>query len=164
MKGLDQYLVAYIISNVVGILFVVAAAKHTRLARLMFALLFLWASGTNMSIGLTSPETYQQYSSLALPFYRDFINGWFSHYNYIIIPLIAAGQFAIAIGMLLKGWWVKWACIGAIVFLLCIVPLMVGSGFPFPLVVSFAAWLVMKKDKKDFLWRKPMVSQMKLSH
>jgi len=38
----------------------------------------------------------------------------------IIIPLIAVGQLCIAVGMLLKGIWVKLACIGSIIFLLSI--------------------------------------------
>jgi hypothetical protein len=66
--------------------------------------------------------------------------------------LIAVGQFLIAIGILLKGWWVKWACIGAMIFLFSIIPLMVGSAFPFSLIVSWAAWLVLSRDKKDYLW------------
>lgn len=115
---------------------------------------FLWASGTNMYIGITKPDIYQEYADLAIPLYRDFINGWFSHYNYILIPLIAAGQFLIALGMLLKGWWVTAACFGAIIFLLSIAPLMVGAAFPFSITVSIAVWLILLNDDKSYIWKK----------
>jgi hypothetical protein len=152
MKALDHYILPYFISNGVAIIFLLAAWKNTRLARLLFALLFLYAAGYNMYIGLVTPDAYLDFAGLALPFYRDFINGWFSHYNDIVIPMIAIGQLLIGIGMLLKGWWVNWACIGGIIFLLSIIPLMVGSAFPFSLIVSWAAWLVFKNDRKDYLW------------
>jgi hypothetical protein len=86
--------------------------------------------------------------------YQDFINGWFSHYNYIIIPLIAVGQFFIAIGMLLHSWWVKLACIGSVIFLLSISPLMVGSAFPFSITVSIASILILLNDDKNYAWKK----------
>jgi hypothetical protein len=108
----------------------------------------------HMYLGITSPDSYLGNASLALPFYRDFINGWFSRYNHILIPLIACGQLLIAIGMLLKGWWVRWACIGTIIFLLSIAPLMVGSAFPFSITVSAAAFIILRKDNNGYLWRK----------
>jgi hypothetical protein len=154
MSGLQQYLFPYIIVQIVAVIFLLTAWKNTRLARLLMALLFIWASCTNMYTALTTPDVYLNYASMALPLYREFIQGWFSHHHPIIVPLIAAGQFLIGLGMLLKDWWVRLACIGAMIFLLAIVPLTVGSGFPFPLMVSWAAWLIYKKDKKDYLWRK----------
>jgi hypothetical protein len=154
MKGLDQYLLPYIISQVVALAFLVAALKSTRLARLLFSLLFLYAAVFNMQLSLRNPDAYLDYASMALPFYRTFITGPFSRFNHILVPAIAAGQFLIGLGMLLRNGWVKAASIGAIVFLLAITPLMVGSAFPFPLVVAFAAWLVLKKDRKAYLWQK----------
>lgn len=153
MKGLDQYLVPYLISQAASIIFLIVAWKNTRWARILFFLLFLWASATNMYLGLTNPDSYLGNAKLALPFYRDFINGWFSHYNHIMIPLIAIGQLAIAIGMTLKNNWVKMACLGTILFLLAIAPLMVGSAFPFSITVSVAAFLVYRNDDLDWLWK-----------
>jgi len=154
MKGFDEFILPYTISQIVAIAMLITAVKSTRWARVLFTLLFLWASCTNMYLGISAPDTYLDYAKFALPFYRDFINGWFSHYNHIIIPLIACGQLLIAVGMLLKGWWVKWACIGSIIFLLGISPLMVASAFPFSLIVSSAALLILKNDNLDLWWRK----------
>ncbi len=117
-------------------------------------LMFGWASVTNFTISFNNPKVYLDYADTALAFYRDFINGWFSAHIQIMVPLIATGQLLMAIGMFLKGWWVNAACIGAVIFLLAIAPLMAGSGFPFSIVVSLAAWLVFKHDAKDYLWRK----------
>jgi len=56
--------------------------------------------------------------------------------------------------MLLHSRWVKLACIGSIIFLLSISPLMVGSAFPFPITVSIAAVLIFINDDKNYIWKK----------
>lgn len=144
----------YLVSQLISLVFLVVAWKSTKAARWMFAALFTWAAGINMYLGITNPDSYLDNARLALPFYRDFINGWFSRYNHIMVPAIAAGQLLIATGMLLKGWWVKGACIGTIIFLAAIAPLMVGAAFPFSITVSIAAWRVLKKDNYDWPWKK----------
>ena len=153
MNGLDQFLIPYVISQMAGVIILVVAWWKTRWARGLFALLFFWAAATNMYLGITNPNVYQEYADMAIPLYRDFINGWFSHYNYIVIPLIAIGQFCIAIGILLRGAWVKLACVGIVIFLLSIAPLLVGSAFPFSIIVSIAAILIYKNDDKNYLWK-----------
>jgi len=70
-----------------------------------------------------------------------------------IILLIASGQFMIAVGMLLKGAWVKIVCIGAMIFLIAIAPLGVGSGFPLSIFTSLAAFLVYRNAPHDYLWK-----------
>ena len=154
MNGFDQYLIPYIISQLASIIILIVAWKRTRWARWLFALLFFWASATNMYFGLTDPGIYREYADMAIPIYRDFINGWFSQYSHIIIPLIAVGQFMIAIAMLLKDQLVKWACIGSIIFLLSIAPLMVGAAFPFSITVSIAALVILLNDDRNYIWKK----------
>ncbi|TMI91154.1 MAG: hypothetical protein E6H08_13885 [Bacteroidetes bacterium] len=56
--------------------------------------------------------------------------------------------------MLLHSWWVKLACIGSIIFLLSIAPLMVGSAFPFSITVSIAAVIILTDDDKNYIWKK----------
>ena len=156
MNELDGFLVPYLISQAASIVILITALKKTKWARVLFALLFFWAAATNMYLGITKPDTYQEYADLAIPAYRDFINGWFSHYSYILIPLIAIGQFLIGSGMLLKGWWINAACVGAIIFLLSIAPLMVGAAFPFSITVSIAAWLILLNDDQKYIWKKQL--------
>ncbi|MGE5520086.1 MAG: hypothetical protein ACM3VS_09195 [Candidatus Dadabacteria bacterium] len=154
MIEFEKYLVPYLVSQVAAVIIIMIAYKNTRIGRALFALMFLWASITNFSIGFTNPDVYLEYSKMSIHLYRDFINGWFHQYNNIIIPLIAFGQLLIAIGMTLKGKWVNWACAGAIIFLMGIAPLGVGSAFPFSLIVSVAAMIIWRRDKKDWLWKK----------
>ena len=154
MEGRQEYLMPYIISQAASLIMLIAAWKRTSWARWLFFMLFLWASATNMYIGLTDPDSYLDNARFAIPLYQDFINGWFSHYNHIIIPLIAVGQFLIAMGMLLHNWWVKLACIGSIIFLLSISPLMVGSAFPFSITVSIAAVIILTDDDNNYIWKK----------
>jgi len=160
MDGLQEYFVPYLISQAASLIILIAAWKRTRWARWLFSTLFFWASATNMYIGLTDPDSYLDNARFAIPLYQDFINGWFSHYNHIIIPLIAIGQFFIAIGMLLHGWWVKLACIGSIIFLLSIAPLMVGAAFPFSITVSIASWLIFLNDDKNYIWKRQAKSML----
>ena len=162
MNGLDEYMIPYLISQVVSIIILIAAWKRTRWARWLFSGLFLWASVTNMYIGLTDPDSYLDNARFAIPLYQDFINGWFSHYNHIIIPLIAVGQLFISAGILLHGWWVKLACIGSIIFFLSISPLMAASAFPFPLTVSIAIFLILINDDKNYIWKKQEKSVLTL--
>ncbi len=152
MKGLEDFLFPYILVQLISLLFLAAAIRNTRIARLMFSLLFFYASWYNMKTSLSNPIVYLDYAKMAIPLYRDFINGWFSSHISEVVPLIAIGQFLIGTGMLLKGRWVLMACLGAIVFLLAIAPLLVGSGFPFSLTVSAAAVLILIKDRRDFVW------------
>ena len=158
MEGLGEYLWPYMISQAASLIMLIAAWKRTRWARLLFSILFLWASCTNMYLGLTDPDSYLDNAKFAIPLYRDFIDGWFSHYNHIIIPLIAIGQFFIAAGMVLQGRWVDLACIGSMIFLIAIAPLMVGSAFPFSLTVSLAAFLIYLNDDKNFIWKKATIA------
>ena len=153
MDGLKEYLIPYVISQIASIIILIVASKHTKAARILFVLLFFWASITNMYTGIVTPNAYLEYGEMAIPLYRDFINGWFSRHMDLLIPIIATGQFLIAVGMLLRGWLVKIACIGIIIFLLAIAPLMVGSAFPFSITVSIAAFLVFKRNNFNYIWK-----------
>ena len=160
MNGFDKYLTPYIISQIASLIILFLASKRTRWARWSFVLLFFWASCTNMFTGLTDPDIYLEYAEMAIPLYQDFINGWFSQHNAIIIPAIAVGQFFIAIAMMLKGTWVKLSCIGSIIFLLSIAPLLIGAAFPFSITVSLAALLIYWDDDKNYIWKKQIASDL----
>lgn len=154
MDHLREYILPYAISNVIAILILLASWKLPRLGRLLFILLFGWAAWMNSTTAINTPEAYLDYAEMSIPIYSKFITGWFSQYITPIILIIATGQLFISIGMLLKGIWVKLACIGAIVFLLAIAPLGVGSGFPFSLFTALAAFLIYRNSPHEFLWKK----------
>ena len=132
MKGLNNevYLVLLLISNAVAILQLIAVVKWPRIARVSFFILFAWASWTNWRTSQQTPQYYLEYGDLAWSsWYRTFINGWFAEHIKLAVGCVAMSQALIAISMLLKGWIFKAGAIGAIIFLLAIAPLAVGSGF-----------------------------------
>ena len=155
MKGLENpdYLVMYLVSNVAGLLILWAAFKKPKIARFVFFLLFTWACWVNYTLAHTNPEAYLGYAAMSSKWYSGFINGWFKEHITLMVTAIAIGQGLIAIGMLLKGWLVKLANIGTIIFLLGIAPLGVGAAFPFSIVVSVAAYVIIRRDDLDYIWK-----------
>jgi len=153
MEHLKEYLPQWIGSNSIAILFLVAAFLKPKLARLLFVLLFTWACWINYSTAHNNPTDYLNYASLSpFDFMRNFINGWFREHVTLMVTFISVGQGLIALGMLLKGWWVRLACIGAIIFLIAITTLGIGSGFPSSVIAAFTAYIILKKDNLDYLW------------
>lgn len=154
MEPLREYLVIWIASNAVAIVFLIAALLRTKLARLFFVLLFSWACWLNYTTAHTTPEDYLNYAEFT-PFelYYNFINGWFADHITSMVTAIAIGQGLIAIGMVLKGWILRIACYGAILFFLAIIALGVGSGFPTTLIMGVAVYFILKKDDLNYLWK-----------
>lgn len=154
MELLKDYFIPWILSNSIGVLLLVVAIKKPKPARLFFAILFIWACWLNYTTVHKTPNVYLNYAEIT-PFsiYADFINGWFKSHIISTVTLIAIGQGLIAIGLLLKGWIVRFACFGAILFFLAIMPLGIGSGFPFTLITSIAIYFILKNDDFDFLWK-----------
>ncbi len=144
---------ASLFTNILALLFLPIAIWWPRTARLVFFLLFAGASWFNIHTAVTNPELYQQFADMAVPLYAGFIRGWFNDHTPEVIISIAILQALIAVGMLLKGTWLKLALLGIIIFLIAIAPLGKGAAFPFSLIVSAAAFLVYKKDKHNYLWK-----------
>ena len=157
MKGLDNqlYLILLIISNAIAVLQLVAAIKWPRIARLSFFLLFAWACWMNWTTSRQTPDVYIDYANLTWSkWYSDFIHGWFAAHIPLAVGFIALCQAYIAVAMLLKGILFKIGCIGAILFLLCIVPFGVGSGFPATVIMAAAVLVLYKNNSGQFLWQK----------
>lgn len=154
MEALREFFAPWLVSNLVALLILAASIKKPRVARLLFALLFLWASSTNYHTAKTNPAAYLEYADLT-PFepYRTFINGWFSQHVGAMVTAIAIGQGLLALGMLLKGRALQLACLGAMLFFLAILPLGIGSGFPFPLLSVAALYFILRKDDLNYLWK-----------
>jgi hypothetical protein len=154
MKGLELYMIPWLIANTVGLVILFVSYRWPKWGRILFSLLFGWACVQNYTTVHATPEVYLEYANMSVSFYSRFIEGWFSEHITVMVTLISAGQGAIAIGFLLKGWWVKLAGIGAIMFLLAIAPLGVGAGFPFSITVSLAAFFILQKNELNYIWEK----------
>jgi len=156
MRGLEvpQYLIAYIIANTFAIVSLLLAWKQPRIARALFSILFIWACFTNWHVALTRPNDYLFYANLTFSdTYKAFILGWFSNHILQMVGFIATCQGIIAISFLLKGWIYQAGSIGAIIFLLAIAPLGVGSGFPCTVTMAIVLYLLLR-EKPDYLWHK----------
>lgn len=157
MKGIDNelYLTLLVISNAVAILQLIAAWKWPRISRVSFFLLFGWASWMNWTTALADPSAYLEYSNLTWSgWYRDFINGWFARHIVLSVGSIATAQGLIALSMLCRGWIFKAGAGGAILFLLAILPLGVGAGFPCTAIMAAALFVLAEHHSEEFLWQK----------
>ena len=154
MDALKQYLIPYIISNIVFALCIAGALRKPILTRIFLACFFLWASYFNSSSAIQSPEIYLDYGKLtSVSLYENFIHGFFSrHISQFVLP-IAVGQFLIFLGLLLNKTWTKLACIGGILFGLAIAPLGVGSAFPATVSMAIAFFILLRKYEHDFIWK-----------
>jgi hypothetical protein len=156
MNGWDNpgYVLALVISNIVALIILYFARKRPRIARLLLFLLFGWAAFTNWNMAMNSPQEYVSFADLAfLGIYKRFINGWFSQHGALMIAAIAIGQLLIALAMLWKGWLFKLGSIGGIIFLVAIIPLGVGSAFPFPIITALAFYILYRQKIVDVLWK-----------
>ena len=136
-----EFLVPYLTTNIVSAVLIVSAIRWPNLTRVLFVLLFLAAGLFNSYTVLTDPEVYHLYGEMAvLPIYRGFIEGFFSRHTQVIVLTIAAGQLVVGTLLTQRGQRLKLGVIGAVIFLLAISPLGVGSAFPASLL--FAAALV----------------------
>jgi hypothetical protein len=145
-------LYALIGSNIVAVTMLAASARWPNAGRLAFVLLFLWAGAWNLRTAIVEPLVYLDYGSLTVSdAYRDFIRGPFARHVTPIVSAIALGQLAIAVLVALRGAAVRLGLLGAIVFLLAIAPLGVGSGFPATLIMTLAA-VVLLRRRHAALW------------
>ena len=154
MEGLRQYFLPYIISNVLFGLSIWAAWKKPMIARIFLAGFFLWAYIINTITAIQFPEKYLEYANLSFPgFYRDFINGFFSHHIREIVITIACGQYLIFLGLCMKKVLVVLASLGGMIFGLAIAPLGVGSGFPSTVLMAIAFLLLIRHPAHDYIWK-----------
>ncbi|WP_018617464.1 hypothetical protein [Segetibacter koreensis] len=164
MKGLEDqtFLVGYLISNAFALILLFFSVFFPKVARVLFFILFASASYINWKLSLQSPEDYVRTSEAALGIYRLFITGWFSKHVVLVVGSIATAQSFIAVSLLLKGWFYKAGVIGAIVFLVAIMPLGIASAFPSTLIMAYAmVWLL--KEKPDYVWKKQTKSNKRFN-
>jgi hypothetical protein len=157
LKGLENqtYLIAYIISNIAAVVLLYCASIWPRIARLLFVLLFGWASWTNWNTAVNTPEAYLDYANLAfLDIYKEGIRGWFSRHIVEVVGVIATCQALVAVAMVFKDWIFKAGAIGAILFLIAISPFGVGAAFPATLVMVLAMGILLSKSHA-YLWAPP---------
>jgi hypothetical protein len=153
MMNIEQNILLLIVANLVAILQLIASIKWPRLARISFFLLFSWACWINWKTAHENPADYLNYATVTWSDrYKNFINGWFAGHIQPVVSIIAVFEGLIGISMLLKGWIFKIGGIGAIIFLVAILPFGIGSGFPCTAIMAIAIFILIKKHGYSFVW------------
>ena len=146
-----EYLVPFVVSNTLALVLLGVAWQWPRAARWLFVFVFGSAGAVNSFFAWNVPQSYvEAYGELALlaP-YRDFINGFFSVHTTTIVQLIAAGQLAVAALLTRPGPMTILGGIGAIVFLIAITPLGIGSAFPCTLILAAAVTVMLVRRERS---------------
>lgn len=152
----QEFIIPYIITNVVAVVLLAMAWKFPRLARLMFAVLFIGAAFFNGSNAASNPAAYLDYAGTALlAFYRNFILGYFAQHTTLLLSIIALCQLFTGIALLLKGRVLRLGIIGGILFFIAIAPLGFGSAFPSTLIMAAGLGLLFRNKAQDYIWKKP---------
>jgi hypothetical protein len=146
------FVIAYITSNVLALLSILAAVKAPKVARVFFLMLFSWACWINSSMAVNTPWVYQDYADSAIPIYRQFIIGVFEAIVTPMVLIIAVCQGLIAISMLFKGKIFRTGCWGGIIFGLAVAPLGSYAAFPATLSMAIAFYILQKRHSDLFLW------------
>ena len=127
--------------------FLVLVWKLPQIARWVTGVGFIVASIVNTSTALTNPHAYVEgFGPFAAWGYRQFIYGPFASHTAAFVLAIAAGQFAVGI-LAFSG--SRFGSLGAMVFLIAITPLGIGSGFPAPPIMAYAMWHLYKYMTKE---------------
>lgn len=143
-----EYLGPFIVANIVALLFLAAAINLTRLARVLFVILFLAAGVFNIYTAFTKPQAYLVFGDLAiLDVYRNFVHGFFSEHTRGIVVAIATGQLALAALLSTSGRLLRLGAAGAVVFFVAISPLGAGSAFPAPLLLAAAIIVMLQREQ-----------------
>jgi hypothetical protein len=150
-----EYRTVYLVSNAIALALLGLSFRRANWVRWLSVALFGWAAYTNSRIALASPLDYQKFGDLTTfgP-YRDFIHGWFRAHTAELLMPIAAGQLAIAL-MLIANRRItrRLAVFGAVVFLLAVAPLGVGSAFPFSITYAVGLLVMLYGLDRDVATR-----------
>jgi hypothetical protein len=142
----SEYLAPYLISNAIALGLLALSFRRPVWVRWASVVIFAWAAFQNSRIALTSPLDYQTFGELTfIRAYREFIYGWFREHTRALLLPIAAGQLAIAALLLTNTRrTIRVGVAGAVLFLLAIAPLGVGSAFPFSLTYGLALAVMLR--------------------
>jgi hypothetical protein len=128
---------SYATSNLVAFILLFSSIWKPATARFLYTLLFLWAGYVNFNLATSDPVTYLSYADHAiLPFYKSFIQGWFSKHIESIVLTIAVIQFIIALSMWVKPPLFRVGACAGIIFLLAVAPLGLASAIPATIIMA----------------------------
>jgi hypothetical protein len=95
----QQMTIASIASNIVALVLLFLSWKRKNLTRVLFAILFIWASWTNWRTANNNPNVYLNYGKYAIGLYSSIIYGEFAKHITGYVSFIAIGQLLIGLGL-----------------------------------------------------------------
>ena len=134
----SEFLLPYVLSNIIGLVLIVAAILWPKVARGAYVVMFGAAAIINGIMAINNPEMYVKWFGgfALLGFYRDFIQGFFSQHTREVLLAIAFGQLLVAISLTRRGFPFLLGVTGGAIFLIALAPLGVGSALPATLAYS----------------------------
>ncbi|MFQ5448254.1 MAG: hypothetical protein ACE5FF_15115 [Saprospiraceae bacterium] len=149
IEQVEQFLFIWSVANFVSLAFTFLCFKYPKTGRQVFGIIFLLAGLINATLAILKPSFYLEYGKFSfLSVYEEFIYGYFARSITLFVLIIAVCQLGIAGGMLGRGRFLVPAILGAMAFLLAIVPLGVGSGFPATLFLIIGLWPILQKESR----------------
>ena len=141
-----EFIYPWIFSNIAALILLFVCFRKPELGRNLFGLLFLVAGLFNAYMVIDDPGVYLNYEKLAtFEWYGSMIGNIFSQHGQAYMLFFSALQLFIAIGLLFVKPLFKPAILAAIIFLLIITPLGIGSAFPAPLILILGLGILLKK-------------------
>ena len=145
----QEYLVPFILTNIISIILIIVSIKWIDAGKIIFAVIFLFACGFNVYNVINHPDSYLEFGKTAkLFFYRDFIFGDFRDNIIIYIIIIAVIQLMISFFLFTESFLTNYGFTGGIIFLVLIAPLGLGSAFPSTLLMALALYIIYAKRLK----------------
>ncbi len=144
-----QWVGPYLVSNIAAVIFLLAAWRWRGVARYILGVGFVVAGLFNSWAALHSPQIYVQgFGPHSLSLYRAFIYGTFSRHVRLFVLAIACGQVLVGVLAFAPRPWRTLSSSGAIIFLLAITPLGIGSAAPAPLIFAIGVVLLFRENGK----------------
>lgn len=145
----QEYLIPFIITNLLSLVLLFVSIKWSVIGKIIFAIIFLIAGVFNIFNVINHPDSYLEFGKTAiLFFYRDFIFGDFRDNIVIFIIIISALQLFISLCLLTDSPLTNTGFTGGIIFLILIAPLGLGSAFPSTLLMALALYIMYLKRHK----------------
>ena len=151
--------------NIAVLCLLLAAVKWPRIARALVRALVVGGSAWNLFASLTMPQFYvETYGPLATPPYAAFIYGPFAANPALFVVPIAIGELTIGFLTSGTGKALQLGMVGAMVFLLAIAPMGVGSAFPFSILGMVAAYLLFRHPLGTTLYHDAATAFAAMTH
>jgi len=150
MLPASEYMVPYLLANMISVGLAVIAYVWPSLAKKLFILFFLSNGIFCYILYSLRPEAYVEvFGEVAvLEIYRRFIYGFFVQNLATVVKLIAASQIVVGILLSTKGQFFSLGVLGGITFLIVLIPLGPASAFPATVFMAVGLFIMFYKTTR----------------